>query len=59
MNLSLSPSAAIERCHCSPGEGEHDEVATRYCPATLSAALPRTCACALGPTTAARSYDRR
>ena len=59
MNLPSSPSSAIELCHCGHADDEHDEVATRYCRATLSAALPRPCACAVGPDTSPRSYDWR
>jgi hypothetical protein len=52
-------SPTTDVCHCGHTENEHDPVALRYCRATLADGLQRTCTCPVGPSVAARSYDRR
>ena len=59
MNVHRRSAPATEVCHCGHTEDQHDDVAMRYCLATLSAALPRACTCPVGPHVPARSYDRR
>ena len=53
------PAQATELCHCGHTEDQHDAISTRYCRATLTGALGRTCNCPVGPDVVARSYDRR
>lgn len=50
-------SSQATLCHCGHSDDQHDAVATRYCQVSL--AVPRPCACAVGPKGAPRSYDRR
>ncbi len=57
--MTPEPDLSVPCCHCGHDQDLHDPVATRYCAVTLEAALPRSCVCAVGPDTRARSYDHR
>ena len=54
-----TPTEATDLCHCGHTEDQHDPISARYCRATLSEALGRTCNCPVGPSVTSRSYDRR
>jgi hypothetical protein len=48
-DVAPEPVTAEQPCPCGHLESEHDGIASRYCAATLSAALSRGCICRVAP----------